>query len=58
MSLTSGEKELLHSPHKIHQNSYMVSELQIKRDIEDNSEIIFSFLNDNVCCDPSLEPPQ
>ena len=24
--------------------------------IEDNSKIIFLILNENICCDPSLEP--
>ena len=33
-------------------------ELQIRGGIEDNSKIIFSFLNKNICCDPSLEPSQ
>ena len=32
------------------------TELQIRGGIEDNSEIIFIFLNKNICCDPSLEP--
>ena len=31
------------------------SELQIRGDIEDNSKIFFLFLNENICCDPSLE---
>ena len=33
-----------------------ISELQIRGEIEDNSKIIFLFLNKNICCDPSLEP--
>ena len=33
-------------------------ELQIRGGIEDNSKIIFLFLNKNICCDPSLEPSQ
>ena len=32
------------------------SELHIKGCIEDNSKIIFLFLHENICCDPSLEP--
>ena len=36
----------------------MNSELQIRRGIEHNSNIIFLFLNKNICCDPSLEPSQ
>ena len=32
------------------------TELQIKGGTEDNSKIIFLFLNENICCDPSLEP--
>ena len=27
-----------------------------KRGIEENSKIIFLFLSENICCDPSLEP--
>ena len=30
--------------------------LQIKGDIEDLSKIFFLFLNENISCDPSLEP--
>ena len=30
-------------------------ELQIRGGIEDNSKIIFLFLNENICCDHSLE---
>ena len=33
------------------------AELQIRGAIEDNSSI-FLFLNENICCDPSLEPSQ
>ena len=33
-----------------------ISELQVRGDTEDNSKIIFLFLNENICCDPSLEP--
>ena len=32
--------------------------LQIRGDIEDNSKIICLFFNENVYCDPSLEPSQ
>ena len=32
------------------------TELQIIGGIEDNSKRIFLFLNENVCCDLSLEP--
>ena len=35
-----------------------LSELQITGGTEDNSKIIFLFLNENICCDPSLEPSQ
>ena len=33
------------------------AELQIRGDIEDNSKIIFLtvYLNENICCNPSLE---
>ena len=31
-------------------------ELHKTQDIEDNSKIIFLFLNKNICCDSSLEP--
>ena len=34
----------------------LISLLQIRRSIEDNSKIIFIFLNKNMRCDPSLEP--
>ena len=34
------------------------SELQIRQGNEDNSNIVFLFLNQNICCDPSLEPSQ
>ena len=45
---------------KEHNNYYLLffptSELQVRRGIEDNSEIFFFFLNENICCDPSLKP--
>ena len=31
----------------------MTPELQIRESIEDNSEVIFLFFNENICCDPS-----
>ena len=31
------------------------SELQIRGGYEDNSKIISLFINENLCCDPSLE---
>ena len=34
------------------------TELQIREGIEDNSKIFFLFLNENICCDPSLETSQ
>ena len=34
------------------------SDLQIRGGIEDNSKILFLFLNENIRCDPSLEPSQ
>ena len=34
------------------------AEHQIGGGIEDNSKIFFLFLNENICCDPSLEPFQ
>ena len=33
-----------------------LTELQIRESIEDNSEIICLTFNENICCDPSLEP--
>ena len=33
-------------------------ELQIRGGIEDKSKKFSLFLNENVCCDPSLEPSQ
>ena len=38
--------------------SHKLTELQIRGDIEDNSKIFILFLNENICCDPSLEPSQ
>ena len=32
------------------------AELQIRGGIDDNSKIIFLFRDENICCDPSLEP--
>ena len=34
----------------------MRAELQISEGVEDNSTIIFLFLKESICCDPSLEP--
>ena len=34
------------------------AKLQIREGIEDKSKIIFLFLIENICCDPSLEPSQ
>ena len=34
----------------------MASQLPIRGRTEDNLKIIFLFLNENICCDPSLEP--
>ena len=34
----------------------MRAELQIREGVEDNSTIIFLFLKESICCDPSLEP--
>ena len=36
-------------------SQYVSSERQIRRGIEDNSKVIFLFLNENICCDPSFE---
>ena len=36
--------------------SILYAELQIRGGTEDNSNIIFLFLNKNICCGPSLEP--
>ena len=33
-----------------------IIELQIRGGIEDNSKIFFLFFNENICCDPPLEP--
>ena len=35
---------------------FYFTELHIRVGIEDNSRIIFLFLNKNIYCDPSLEP--
>ena len=34
---------------------FSLSELQIRGGTEDNSKIFFLFLNENICCDPSLQ---
>ena len=34
----------------------MVAELQIRGTLSNNSKIFFLFLNENICCVPSLEP--
>ena len=34
------------------------TKLQVRGCIEDNSKIIFLFLNENICCDPSLKLSQ
>ena len=34
----------------------LIPELQMRGGIEDNSKIFFLFLNENICCDPLLEP--
>ena len=34
----------------------LILELNIHLGFEDNSEIFFLFLNENLCSDPSLEP--
>ena len=36
----------------------LYSELQIRGGIDDNLKVFFLFLNENICCDPSLEPSQ
>ena len=38
--------------------STCISELQIRDSIDNNSKIIFLFLNKNIHCDPSLELSQ
>ena len=40
------------------QSSDTAYQLQIRGDIEHNSKMIFLFLEENICCDPSLEPSQ
>ena len=44
----------LHTHHNL--KMCIVAELQIRGAIEDNLKIIFIFLKENLCCDPSLEP--
>ena len=34
----------------------LLAELQIRGGIQDNSKIFFLLLNENICCDLSLEP--
>ena len=41
-------------------NMYLLcmAELLIRQDTEDTSKVIFLFFNENIGCDPSLEPSQ
>ena len=39
-------------------NNCILPELQVRGVIEANSKIIFLFLNESICCDPSLELSQ
>ena len=34
----------------------LITELQIRGGIEENSKIVLLFLSKNICCDLSLEP--
>ena len=44
---------------KVHNEIFApYSKLHIRGGNEDNSKIIFLFLNKNIRCDPSLEPSQ
>ena len=43
-------------PYHVHKARMPKAELQIRGGIENNSKIIFLFLTENICCDPSLEP--
>ena len=43
-------------PHDADGMANSIVQLQKRGVIEDNSKIIFLFLNENICCDPSLEP--
>ena len=36
----------------------LITEVQIRGNIEDNSKIVFLISNENICCDHSLEPSQ
>ena len=36
----------------------LIADHQIRESFVDNSMIFFLFLNENICCDPSLEPSQ
>ena len=37
-------------------NTVLELRIHVRWGIEDNSKIIFLFFNENICCDPSLEP--
>ena len=45
-------------PDEAYVTLYAFSETQISGDTEDNAKIFFLFLNENILCDPSLEPSQ
>ena len=40
----------------INEQNLVLPRLKIREDIDDNSKIIFLFLNKNIYCDPLLEP--
>ena len=43
---------------QIERQKLCTTELRLRGGIKEKSEIIFLFLNKNICCDPSLEWPQ
>ena len=50
--MTCDEKDPSNSAHS---SEDLCPELQIRGGIEDNSKIIFLFLKESICYDPSLE---
>ena len=51
MKLKKKKKKIRHP-----KSTFKGAERQIRGGIDENSKIIFLFLNENLCCDPSSEP--
>ena len=48
----------LYSGDLVNYRKYPITVLQIRGGIKDNSKIIFLIPQQNICCDPLLEPSQ